>query len=930
MRDSFGHTISIGAKFTILICGLVLLSSSIVGFWTYSQYNQAITDRDVEELGSLSRIHGERFIAHIGALRSDVRFLSKVPPVAAIMRALATDDLIDPQSGDSLADWQDRMNTIFLEMMHAKPHYFQIRYIGVADGGRELVRVDRLGEDDNARIVTGDKLQRKGDTHYFRSALQYADDEIYLSPIELNREKGVVVEPHVCVLRAAVPVYDQKGAPQGIIIINQNVSFDFEVLQRFTPKDRHLYITNENGQFLVYTTADGESRFDFNQNISLRDEYPDIASTSERMVSNNMTGFVTQDDDSLLVYSFEKVAFDPSNPDRYLGFIVTSGYERVTAATTAIRNQAFAVNAVILLAVLIVGFLFSNYLTAPLRKISQAVQAFGRGEAVHGLPTDAGSEPGTLARAFGKMIEQVEQRTNALSDAEAKHRAIFSTAIDAIITIDVRGNIESANPATTSLFGYELDEIVGQNIKMLMPTPYQQEHDGYLATYRSTGPTGNVIGSSRRVDGQRKDGTIFPLELSVSEVRMDDSRVLLTGIVRDVSERVKADEKLLDSVKALSDAEARHRAILSTAIDAIITIDVNGDIESANTATTNLFGYEPDEMIGQNIRMLMPAPYRQEHDGYLVTYRKSGPTGRVIGSSRRVDGQRKDGSTFPIELSVSEVRLDGGEVLLTGIIRDVSEQVEAEERLKASVEDLNEKNKEMEQFAYSVSHDLKSPLVSIAGLVDCMRDDIEDGQMDMVPESMDRILRNVTRMEACISDLLQLSQVGRIRHAPEFLNMSELVSELAEDLRPQLADMNVTLEIEPDLPSIVGDPVRVNELFLNLLTNAIKYGSGGDKPTIHFGSTQAGSEIRFFVRDNGLGIPEQYHARVFELFQRLDTNEQEGTGVGLAIVTKIMEIHNGRAWVESIPGEGATFWTAFPANLACDINGNASPETRAA
>jgi two-component system sensor kinase FixL len=285
-------------------------------------------------------------------------------------------------------------------------------------------------------------------------------------------------------------------------------------------------------------------------------------------------------------------------------------------------------------------------------------------------------EENGAARGVSMVTKDITERKkaeNQLLESEARMGAILAAAVDAIIIIDDHGTIESLNKAAEHLFGYESTEMVGRNVKMLMPPPYRTEHDDYLLNYNTTGIK-KIIGSGREVVGLRKNGGTFPMDLAVSEVTMGGRRVF-TGIVRDITERKRAEEQLLES-------DARTRAILAAAVDAIITIDEHGLIESLNGAAERLFGYTTAEMTAQNVKMLMPPPYRAEHDGYLTNYTTTGIK-KIIGSGREVVGLRKNGETFPMDLAVSEVLL-GGRRLFTGIVRDITERKKAEEQLLES------------------------------------------------------------------------------------------------------------------------------------------------------------------------------------------------------------------------------------------------------
>ena len=227
--------------------------------------------------------------------------------------------------------------------------------------------------------------------------------------------------------------------------------------------------------------------------------------------------------------------------------------------------------------------------------------------------------------------------------------AIINTTVDGIIVIDGRGLIESANPAAERLFGYAESEVIGRNVSMLMPVPFHDEHDQYLQRYQATGRAA-IIGTGREVRGRRKDGSVFPLHLSVGEMFIAGERKF-TGVLHDLTARVELEERLRAS-------EARWRAVIESAIDGIIVIDTRGAIEAFNPAAARMFGYGEDEVVGKNVKVLMPSPYHEQHDGYLSRYLTTGDP-RIIGSGREVTGLRKDGSTFPLHLSVGETVMEG-------------------------------------------------------------------------------------------------------------------------------------------------------------------------------------------------------------------------------------------------------------------------------
>ncbi|HEY4329870.1 MAG TPA: HAMP domain-containing sensor histidine kinase [Phycisphaerae bacterium] len=225
--------------------------------------------------------------------------------------------------------------------------------------------------------------------------------------------------------------------------------------------------------------------------------------------------------------------------------------------------------------------------------------------------------------------------------------------------------------------------------------------------------------------------------------------------------------------------------------------------------------------------------------------------------------------------------------------------------------ELASKNEEMEQFLNTVSHDLKSPVVTCLGLTRMMRDDIEAGHIAESKDCIDRIDRSVNRMRQLIDDLLNLSRIGKVSFDVVDIPMASLMSSIADELRPRLEQAGVVLQIDDNLPIIRGDAHWLTEVFENLVINALKYGCDNPHPRIVVGASDSPDEHRLFVCDNGRGIDPAQHLHIFEPFRRL-RSEKEGSGMGLAIVARIVKMHGGRAWVESQVGAGATFWVSLP------------------
>jgi PAS domain S-box-containing protein len=278
-----------------------------------------------------------------------------------------------------------------------------------------------------------------------------------------------------------------------------------------------------------------------------------------------------------------------------------------------------------------------------------------------------------------KDITERKRSEQALIESETRANAVLNHAIEGIITIDEQGTIKSFNPAAETLFGYKPAEVLGKNVKLLMPEPFQSEHDQYLKNYISSGVS-KIIGIGREVIGLRKDGSTFPLDLGISEMYLGETR-MFTGIVRDMTERKKTEQ-------ALRESEIRANVVLNHALEGFVTIDEKGTIEAFNPAAEKLFGYTSAEILGENVTRLIPENFRQAHEQGLNNYLETGIS-KVIGIGAEVVGLRKDGSTFPLELGISEMYL-GETRKFTGIIRDITERKKAEQALKESETRANE------------------------------------------------------------------------------------------------------------------------------------------------------------------------------------------------------------------------------------------------
>ncbi|MCB9989690.1 MAG: PAS domain S-box protein [Rhodospirillales bacterium] len=383
----------------------------------------------------------------------------------------------------------------------------------------------------------------------------------------------------------------------------------------------------------------------------------------------------------------------------------------------------------------------------------------------------------------------------------------------------------------------------------------------------------------------------------------------LTGFIafwfyQQISRTLHIQHIVNEKTEALSKNEKHLRAILDNTVDGIITINSAGIIQTFNSACERIFGYNTEEVIGENINLLMPPPDQEKHDSYIANYIRTGEA-KIIGIGREVVGLRKDGSTFPMDLGIGVIK-NGGDYTFIGIIRDITDRKEAERQ-------LTESHQAMDDFVYIVSHDLKEPLRGIYSYAQFLMEDYGD---TLNEDGIDKLntLKNLSRrMEELIDTLLYYSRLGRTELAFKETDINRVLKKTMELLEPTIQEQNVTVNIHEKMPTLVCDRARVSEIFRNLITNAIKYNDNEEK-YVEVGCIVDHPDFPyqyvFYVEDNGIGIPEKHQDAVFKIFKRLHARDAYGggTGSGLTIVKKIIDRHNGKIWIESDGKNGTTFY----------------------
>jgi PAS domain S-box-containing protein len=362
----------------------------------------------------------------------------------------------------------------------------------------------------------------------------------------------------------------------------------------------------------------------------------------------------------------------------------------------------------------------------------------------------------------------------------------------------------------------------------------------------------------------------------------------------------KSEQQIQSASKQLSESNSRMTSILESAADGIITIHQNGKIESINRAACELFGYEMDDVIGKNVKILLPDKEAIHHDQYLKHYLETGRS-NILGNDREVVAKKSDGTEFPIELAVSEVLLHEKSIF-TGIVRDISERKRLE--------------KIESEFISNVSHELRTPLTAIYGSLKI----IASNSISDIPQKahnlVDMALRNTERLKLLINDILDMQKIesGCMEFSFQEMDLVSLTKEIIESMRAYTDNMEIKVNLltASDHLYIVADEARMSQVITNLLSNASKFSEKQGEVIIRIEDEE--DMVRFSIEDKGRGIPDTFKDRIFTRFAQADSSdekEHEGTGLGLSIVKEIINYHKGHIWFDSKEGEGTMFFFEF-------------------
>jgi PAS domain S-box-containing protein len=532
----------------------------------------------------------------------------------------------------------------------------------------------------------------------------------------------------------------------------------------------------------------------------------------------------------------------------------------------------------------------AGYVADPVpRPMGEGMQLSGRRRDGSTFPAEIAlsaidADEGTLVMV---AIRDVTKQREAAATT-ARLASIIASSHDAVIGETLGRVITSWNPGAERLYGYSAAEMIGQHIDVLIQPRRRSEEQGIQAAIRR----GDRV-EQFQSDRVHKDGTTVSVSMTLSPIADGAGTIVgLSTVSRDISGQQRA--------------QARFRALLDAAPDAMVCVTAGDRITLVNAQAERLFGYQRQDLEGQLVELLIPEAARAVHPE-----QQAGQSADSVplpeGAGMPLTGRRRDGGTFPAEVSLSTTGTDEGTLVMVAV-RDVTKQRQQQEDLERAYQNL-------ESFAYSVAHDLRTPLRGLAGFSSALLEDYGDKLGEEGRGYAERIELASEQMAVLIDDLLQLSRVSRAEIKLQPVDLAADVARITGELQRGDPDRQVRFAIQRPV-WVLADVILIRTVLQNLLGNAWKFTSGRGDALIEFGTTPIEEDgyVCCYVRDNGVGFDFAYVHKLFTPFQRLHTTtEFPGTGVGLASVRQIVERHGGHAWAEGAIGQGATFYFSLPA-----------------
>lgn len=528
---------SLSNKIILLTCGLVLMTATAISALNYVRMVGITHNMSIERMAGSAREMTQHFRSAYDQMANDGYIVSRTPPLQGIIRSRKNGD-IDPMDGSTTKLWQERLQHIFMSVMEVRPHYFQMRYIGLADGGRELVRVNRNGT--QLEAVAKEDLQQKGNELYFQESPGLPPNKVHFSEITYNREKGMIDPNLIPTVRAIIPIYDGDTL-FGFMIINAYFNDMLQRAFRNLPPNTNALVVTKKGSYIELKNDGHLSDFVFHDHYI--EEPP--AFVHKINASDQAEEIFTEGDSiSYLI----RLHIDENNPNTFLGFALRLPKDKILAEAYKTRLDTILLSVGLIVMAGLLSIWMARRVTAPLKRMTEQILSRTRPKDEIISTAGKGDEIGAQARAIEALLEQLVKNEERLN-------TILESAPDGILSVNEAGEIISANQSLQDIFGYTAEELIGQPVNILVPNESRKAHPGYMAEYIQSGEP-KIMAIGRDIKGAHKNGSLISLEVGLSKTKTPSDETQIIATVRDVTAKKMAEAKLESTLNKLTSANA--------------------------------------------------------------------------------------------------------------------------------------------------------------------------------------------------------------------------------------------------------------------------------------------------------------------------------------------------------------------------------------